>query len=205
METRGPRRSPSPWPHGRRVRAPPRSLREGVDVSRRLARHALPKRVALVAVRAVELLEGLALMPGGEAGVRPLGRALLGRVLERRDLLGVTGIRGGLVLVRLGGHALAVGVLAAPVGSVELLERLPAVRRGEIGIRPLRLAVLRGALESGPLLGVPTAFLWVMPPTSTSAHPGAHCARGACCGWPATTAWRSRSRAGATSPSRSHS
>src|SRR5829696_2138717 len=154
METRGSRRSPSPWPHGRRVRAPPRSLREGVDVHRRLARHALAKRVALVVVRAVELLEGLAVMRSREAGVRPLGGTLLGSVLECRHLLGVVGIRGGLPLMRLGGHALAVGVLAVLVGSVELLERLAVVRGGEIGIRPLRLAVLGRALEGCLLLGV---------------------------------------------------
>src|ERR671920_56516 len=89
METRGSRRSPSPWPHGRRVRAPPRSLREGVDVSRRLARHALPKRVALVVVRAVELLEGLAVVRGGEIGIRALRLAVLGRALQGGLLLGV--------------------------------------------------------------------------------------------------------------------
>src|SRR5215213_361955 len=154
METRGSRRSPSPWPHGRRVRAPPRSLREGIYVRRRLARHALAERVALVVVRAVELLEGLALMGGREPRVRPLGGALLRRVLERRHLLGVVGILGGLPLMRLDGHALAVGVPAVLVGSVELLERLAVVRSGEVGVRPLRLAVLRRALEGGLLLGV---------------------------------------------------
>src|SRR5215213_1868110 len=144
METRGSRRSPSPWPHGRRVRAPPRSLREGVYVGRRLARHALAERVALVAVGAVELLEGLAVMTGGEPRVRPLGRALLG----------VVGVLGGLLLVRLRGDALAVGVLAVLVGSVELLEGLAVVRGGEVIVRTLRLAVLRRGLEGRLVLGV---------------------------------------------------
>src|SRR5215208_122788 len=154
METRGSRRSPSPWPHGRRVRAPPRSLREGIYVRRRLARHALPKRIALVVVGAVELLEGLAVMGGREARIRPLARAFLGCVLERRDLLGVVGVVGGLLLVRLGGHALTVGVLTVLVGSVELLESLAVMRAGEIGVRSLRLAGLDRALVGGLLLGV---------------------------------------------------
>src|SRR5215213_1880910 len=154
METRGSRRSPSPWPHGRRVRAPPRSLREGVYVGRRLARHALAEGVALVVVGAVELLEGLAVMTGGEPRVRPLGRALLGGVLEGRDLLGVVGVLRGLLLVRLRGDALAVGVLAVLVGSVELLEGLAVVRGGEVIVRTLRLAVLRRGLEGRLVLGV---------------------------------------------------
>jgi hypothetical protein len=73
-------------------------------------------------------------------------------VLERLDLLLVLGVLGGLQLARLGRHALAVRVLAVLVGPVELLERLAAVRGGEVRVSPLRLALLCGVLQGGPLL-----------------------------------------------------
>ena len=66
--------------------------------------------------------------------------------------LGVLLVLGLLVLARLGGDALAVGVLAVLVGAVELVERLALVRGGEVLVGPLCLALLGRVAQRVPAL-----------------------------------------------------
>src|SRR4051812_29375827 len=118
------------------------------------ARHALAKRVAVVAVRAVEVTERLAVVRGREGRIGALGLALLGRVLELGDVVGVGLVLLGLQRARLGGHALAERVAAVLALAVELLEGLAVVRSREVGVAALGLALLGGVLQRGLLLGV---------------------------------------------------